>query len=122
VRVDRDGYDGRETSAILRAGSNDAGELVLRPSDSRPGRFGIDVDLTAPHLLVKAIDPSGPAAKTQLRAGDVITSIGPRDVSRMTSRDARYYLRGHVGEEVKLVLARGVTITIVLGPAEAPRP
>ena len=90
------------------------GELGLKFVDDQEG-----IDLDKQKLEVSYIDPQGPAAKTGIQVGDVVTSVDGIDCTGASSSDAWTMLRAPPGTTLKLGLARGVTIALVLG---APRP
>ncbi|MBA3818176.1 MAG: carboxypeptidase regulatory-like domain-containing protein, partial [Deltaproteobacteria bacterium] len=63
---------------------------------------------------VSWIDPAGPAAKTELQVGDVITSIDGVDVAGANSSAAWALMRAPPGTKLALGLARKVTVTVTL--------
>jgi hypothetical protein len=98
----------------------DLGDIAIATVRSKePGTIGIgwqmyadDVEMANRALVVKAIDPSGPAAATDLRVGDVVTTIDGYDI-----RGDRYWngfvlLEVSPGTTLQLGLARGVTVAI----------
>jgi C-terminal processing protease CtpA/Prc len=69
-------------------------------------------------LRVDEIDPTGPAAKSALVVGDVVTSIDGLPVGGLEIQTARSLLRVPGGTSIQLGLARGVSVTIVTAPRE----
>jgi protocatechuate 3,4-dioxygenase beta subunit len=67
-------------------------------------------------LQVSWIDPAGPAAKTELVVGDVVTTIDGIDVTGGGSSNASTLLRAPPGTKLVLVLARKVTVELTLAP------
>lgn len=96
----------------------DLGDLVMakrryQPADTL-GRIG--VTLADDELRVIDIDPNGPAAKTDLRIGDVITTIDAIDVGGIDRSVAVSLLYVPLGTTLRLGLARGTTVTVVTEP------
>ena len=85
------------------------GEHGLRfaehPHDAPPDQYKLEVSW---------IDPAGPAAKTELRVGDVITTIDGVEVGGTNSSHAWVLMRAPPGTALALGLARGATVTVVL--------
>lgn len=88
----------------------------------RGGDLGFSVKETAPDqepedtpLQVAVIRPGGPAAKTDLKLGDVIVEVDGTDVTG----DNRYLYNGKLrvneGDSISLGLADGRSVTIVAG-------
>lgn len=86
-----------------------AGELgvnfVNLPNDTPPDKYRLEVSF---------IEPDGPAIKTDLKVGDVITSIDGINVTGGDSIHAWTLLRAPPGTKIVLGLARGASITVVL--------
>ncbi len=86
-----------------------AGELgvnfVNLPNDTPPDKARLEVSF---------IEPDGPAIKTDLKVGDIITSIDGIGVTGGDSMHAWTLLRAPPGTKIVLGLARGATITVVL--------
>lgn len=78
------------------------------PPDTPPGEVRVEVSY---------VDPAGPAARTGLVVGDVITSIDI-DVTGACAPRAYMRTRAPVGTQLELGLARGETIAVTLA---APR-
>ncbi len=94
-----------------RKASDPRGYLGISFADPPGGRYSPEYKFE-----VRVIDPNGPCAKTELKVGDVVTSIdgidiGGSNVYAETLMDAR------VGTKLVLSLARGVTVPVILGPA-----
>jgi C-terminal processing protease CtpA/Prc len=87
-----------------------AGELGIHfvdlPNDTPPDKYRLEVSF---------IQPDGAAAKTDLKVGDVITSVDGVDVSGENSMNAWTLIQAPPGTKLVLGLARGASITIVLG-------
>lgn len=106
---------------ISGAGTIDVGDIAVfkqRTKHGEPiGVLGVgfaapeaDEPADEPVFKVSWIDPAGPAARSELRVGDVITSIDgvaltDGGASRMTAPP---------GTRLALGTARGVTVTVVL--------
>ncbi len=72
---------------------------------------------TAPdkrELKVSWIDPAGPAAKTELKVGDMLTSIDGSDITGANAPTAYPLMRAAPGTKLALGLARGATVVVVL--------
>jgi len=86
-----------------------AGELGLhfleQPNDTPPDQHRLEISF---------IEPDGPAVKTALVVGDVITSIDGVDVAGGNSMHAWTLLRAPPGTKLVLGLARGASIALVL--------
>lgn len=65
---------------------------------------------------VIAIDPTGPAARTALRVGDVVTTIDGLDVVGNNHWAGATMLYAPAGTRIQLGLARGVSVTVVAAP------
>jgi hypothetical protein len=63
---------------------------------------------------VSSIDPEGPAAKTDLKVGDVVTSIDGYDITGANANNAMVLMRAPPGTKLALGLARGLTVTVTL--------
>jgi hypothetical protein len=88
-------------------------------SDETAGDAGITFvqvdDRNGPNeLTIKRIDPLGPAAKTDLKKGDVISSIDGVDVGGYNNYLAIELLKAPVGTAVTFVTKRGSTVSLVL--------
>lgn len=110
---------------VAGSGTVDLGEIrVVRPrvKHGEPrGKLGIrfvqQPEGTTPdktELEIETIDPEGPAAKTALRVGDVITSFDGIDVTGAGSADFWMLMQAAPGTKVTLGTQRGVTVTAVL--------
>ncbi|MBA3392872.1 MAG: carboxypeptidase regulatory-like domain-containing protein [Deltaproteobacteria bacterium] len=65
-------------------------------------------------LKVSFIEPAGPAAKTELKVGDVITAIDGVDITGPNAGQASVLMRAPPGTKLVLGLARGATVTVTL--------
>ncbi len=63
---------------------------------------------------VSWIDPGGPASKTALKVGDVITTIDGTDVTGAASTTGYVLMRAAPGTRLALGLANGTTVIVVL--------
>ena len=63
---------------------------------------------------VSWIDPAGAAAKTELKVGDVITTIDGTDVTGASSQVGNVLMRAAPGTRLALGLARGATVVVTL--------
>lgn len=63
---------------------------------------------------VSWIDPAGPAAKTQLVVGDLVTSIDGSDITGANAVTAYTLWRAAPGTKLSLGLARGATVVVTL--------
>ncbi len=73
------------------------------------GEFGgLGIEVTMEDGLVKVVAPidDTPAAKAGVKAGDLITHIDDEPVMGLTLSDAVERMRGPVGEEIKVTIAR----------------
>lgn len=115
----------RTFRTVEGSGTVDLGDITVikkRIKDGDPvGELGVGfVDLpsdTPPdkhRLEISFIQPDGAAAKTELKVGDVITSVDGVDVSGGNSMHAWTLMRAPPGTKLVLGLARGASITIVL--------
>ena len=84
------------------------GELGVNFAEQPP-----EIELDKSEYKISWIDPAGPAAKTELKVGDVITSIdGVNIVGNQPVGNA--LMRAAPGTKLALGLARGVTVTVIL--------
>ncbi len=60
------------------------------------------------------IDPAGAAAKTELKVGDLVTSVDGIEITGASSNQAWVLMRAPPGTKLALGLARGATITVTL--------
>ncbi|MFN0251199.1 MAG: carboxypeptidase regulatory-like domain-containing protein [Kofleriaceae bacterium] len=67
-------------------------------------------------LKVSWIDPAGPAAKVDLKAGDIVTTIDGIDIAGANYAIGWGLMRAPPGTKLALGLARGTSVTIVLAP------
>ena len=73
-----------------------------------------DQDIDQRRFKVSYIDPQGPAAKTELKVGDVIISVDGYDVTGARFVDGWTLMRAPPGTALKLGLARDTTMKLVL--------
>ncbi|MBX3161351.1 MAG: carboxypeptidase regulatory-like domain-containing protein [Deltaproteobacteria bacterium] len=65
-------------------------------------------------LKVSWIDPAGPAAKTELKVGDLVTSIDGIDITGSNSLQSWVLMRAPPSTKLALGLARGATVHVTL--------
>jgi len=92
----------------------------LKPGDPQ-GDLGLhfaeqpaDTPVEQTQYQISWIDPVGPAARTALQSGDVITSCDGIDVSGVNSGRWRALVEAPPGTRISLGTRRGVTVAIVL--------
>ena len=106
-------------------GSIDIGELPVQKKRVKPGdpigELGIHFAEQAPdtppeqtQYKVSFIDPAGPAAKVDLKVGDVVVAIDGQDVTGVNAAVGYNQLQAPPGTTMRLGLARGTTVAIVL--------
>jgi Carboxypeptidase regulatory-like domain/PDZ domain len=117
----------RAVRTVAGTGTVDIGDIVVVRSRLSPGQDSGDLGLRIAEppavvppeqheLRIAAIAPTGPAARTGLQVGDVITSCDGIDV---TGANAEYWpMLSEAPPGTRLVLGtkRGTTATIVLAP------
>ena len=94
----------------------------IKPSDTA-GELGVhwveqpdDTPLDQERFEVSWIDPNGPAAKTELKVGDVVTTVDGIDVTGANHGLGWVEMRAAPGTKLAFGLARGTSVTIVLAP------
>jgi protocatechuate 3,4-dioxygenase beta subunit len=100
----------------------DIGVIKRRVKEGeKSGELGINFKEEAPdtppekaQFEVSFIDPKGPAAKSGIKVGDIITSVDGVDVTGGNAMHAWTLMNAPPGTKLALGLARGATITIVL--------
>lgn len=85
------------------------GELGINFKEPVPGSSPEDRT-----FVVSWIDPAGPAAKTELQVGDVVTAIDGFAITGPSVNNAFVLMRAPPGTKLALGLARGATVTITL--------
>jgi protocatechuate 3,4-dioxygenase beta subunit len=115
-RVDGDGtIDVGDLGVAKRRLKQDdiAGELGVRWVDQP-----VDTPPEQQHFKVSWIDPNGAAAKTELRVGDIVTSIDGFDVTGANHSQGYTLMRAPAGTTLILGLARGLAVSVILrGPS-----
>jgi len=86
------------------------GDLGFKLADDPPG-----VDPCAIEAKVSYIDRTAQAASSGLAVGDVVTAIDGISITGCDVTNADTLLRAHPGSKLSLKLARGATVTIVVG-------
>jgi hypothetical protein len=85
------------------------GELGVHWAEDAPGATVDD------HTWkVSWIDPAGPAAKTDLKVGDVVLTVDGADITGASAMNGYMLLRAPPGTTIKLGLSRGTTVAITL--------
>jgi protocatechuate 3,4-dioxygenase beta subunit len=111
--------------AIDGTGTVDVGDLPIlkkRVKQGDPvGELGIHFAQQPPDTLpekrefkVSFIDPAGPAAKTDIKVGDIIITIDGMDITGESSGNSWTLMRAPPGTKLSLGLQRGVTVVVVL--------
>jgi len=85
------------------------GELGLNYAEQPPG-----TPEDERQYKVSWIDPAGAAAKTEIKVGDVVTSVDGMEITGASSNQAWVLMRAPPGTKLALGLARGVTVTVTL--------
>jgi protocatechuate 3,4-dioxygenase beta subunit len=110
---------------ITGSGTIDLGDLTIakkRVKDGDPtGDLGVrwaenprDIELDKRILKISYIDPQGPAAKTELKVGDIVISVDGVDVTGVNFANGWTLMRAPPGTKLELGLQRGVKVPIVL--------
>jgi len=110
---------------VSGTGTIDVGDLVAvapRIKSGDPvGDLGLrfealpaDLPVEQREHKISAIDPAGPAARTALRVGDVITSCDGVDVVGASASSWWALARAAPGTKLTIGTRRGVTVTLVL--------
>jgi protocatechuate 3,4-dioxygenase beta subunit len=106
-------------------GTVDVGDIPAIKKRTKPGdtvgETGVhwvedpqDAPIDKRQFKVSWIDPNGPAAKTELKVGDVVATIDGVDVTGANHSNGWVLLRAPVGTKLVWGLARGANVTIVL--------
>ena len=85
------------------------GELGIHFAESPQGE-----DADKHQYKVSYIDPQGPAAKLDIKVGDVVVSIDGIDVQGVNSANGWTLMRAPAGTKLTLGLARGTTAVVTL--------
>jgi Carboxypeptidase regulatory-like domain/PDZ domain len=114
IDLDDDKYVGVSVPHQLAGDEVELGDIytVERHIRGPSGSIGV----TTKDLRIAEIDPEGPAAKTELTVGDVVTSIDGIDVDVLASEAVHALFESPPGTAVHLGLARGATVTVVAAP------
>jgi protocatechuate 3,4-dioxygenase beta subunit len=89
--------------------SETAGEIGLHFAEAPDGQ-----EPEQHEYKVSYIDPQGPAAKLDIKVGDVVVTIDGIDVKGVNSSNGWTLMNAPVGTKLSLGLARGTTVTITL--------
>jgi C-terminal processing protease CtpA/Prc len=114
IDLDHDEYVGVSVRRQLAGDEVELGDIytVKRHGGEPRGSIGA----TTQDLRIVEIDPAGPAAKTELTVGDVVTSIDGVDVGVLASETVHALFEPPPGTALHLGLARGATVTVVAAP------
>jgi S1-C subfamily serine protease len=99
--------------------------LHAAAQDQQSPYLGITPQSADNGVLVESVAPDSPAAKAELKAGDIITAVNGKNVTADTIRDVLGALK--VGDSVKLSVQRDgktldLTATLAARPAQAQPP
>jgi protocatechuate 3,4-dioxygenase beta subunit len=75
-----------------------------------------DTPLDQMKLEVSWIDPHGAAGKTELKVGDVVTTVDGSDVTGANFVNGWMLMQAPPGAKITLGLARGASVTVTLAP------
>ncbi|MGC8486859.1 MAG: S41 family peptidase [Clostridia bacterium] len=88
------------------------------------GGIGVEMDVNAKgQFVVVAVFPHTPAARAGLKAGDIIVGVNGKNVTHETADQVASSIRGKVGTEVSVTVARGsrsLTFRVTRGEITAP--
>ncbi len=110
---------------LAGAGTIDIGDLAIAKKRVKPGdpigELGVHFAEQAPDTppeqrayKVSWIDAGGPAGKTDLKVGDIVVAIDGTDITGTNSGAAWNLMQAPPGTTLRLGLARGTTVAIVL--------
>jgi S1-C subfamily serine protease len=68
--------------------------------------LGVLAQDVGPHVVVVGVNPSGPAARAELRAGDIVLAVGDEIVSDLADFYTRMWAQGPAGAVIPLRLQR----------------
>ncbi|HXU51486.1 MAG TPA: PDZ domain-containing protein [Casimicrobiaceae bacterium] len=110
------GYGVLSRFAVVLDYADEAAWLEPNPAAGADAfdRSGAFVERAANGIAVVDVVAGSPAAKAGLKAGDVIAAIDGAPAARVTLDALRMRLRAAPGSKVKLKLASGRTVTLVL--------
>ena len=69
-------------------------------------RLGVLAEDLAPYVVVVGVNPHGPAARAELRRGDVILGVGGHPVADLADFYTRLWAQGPAGAIIPLRLQR----------------
>lgn len=112
-------------SLIRTPQGTDLGTLQILKKRVKPGEavgeLGINFAEQPPgtpederQYKISWIDPAGAAAKTELKVGDVITTVDGIEITGASSNQAWVLMRAPPGTKLVLGLGRGATVTVTL--------
>ena len=110
---------------VAGSGTIDIGDISVVKNRLKPGETEGEMGVNWVHqpydtppeqrrFEVSSIDPNGPAAATELKVGDVVTTVDGVDVSGVNHRRGYTLMGAPPGTKLVLGLARGVAVTVVL--------
>ena len=102
-----------------------SGTYALAFSSGEESYVGIGITLSSVDgkIVVKAIDPAGPAASTALQAGDILTSVDGQPLLSADTSAVAALVRGEEGTSVRIGILRGqleMTFTMTRAAIEQP--
>jgi hypothetical protein len=117
----------RTVREVKGTGTIDLGEIAVPHRRMKPGDpagdLGVHFAQQPPStalderiLKVSWIDPNGPAAKTDLRVGDIVVAIDGIDITGASWINSYLLMRAPPGTTLQLGVARGTTVAITLAP------
>jgi len=113
-----DAYERLELTRDVTGPTTRLGDVAIVKSRDQPGvRTGwLGLTFANDALRVIEIDPTGPAAKTQLAVGDIVTTIDGIELAGVERSAALSMLLVPVGTAIRLGLSRGTTIVVTTAP------
>lgn len=90
----------------LESSTSVTGHCLVTVVKNPPGGVGLLIGQAADRVYVRQVVAGTPAWNAGVREGDVITGIGSQATVGMRLREVAMLLRGEVGSEVDLTLAR----------------
>jgi protocatechuate 3,4-dioxygenase beta subunit len=114
----------REANGTGTIDIGDVGVVKKRVKQGDPvGELGVhwvahadDTPLDQLEYKISFIEPHGAAAKTDLKVGDIVTTVDGIDVSGANYMNGWVAMQAPPGAKLVLGLARGVSVTVVLAP------
>ena len=87
-------------------------DLIAKGHSSEPSRpwLGVYVEEVHGRLIVSRVSSEGPAEKAGLKTGDIILTVGKKEVNGLADFYRKVWSLGNAGVEVPLRLLQGVLI------------